>query len=180
MNWLHDRYQRSGKLQNPELLYTLALFANEPARWIARYEWRKLTDLERCAHGMLWKSIGDAMGIDYSPLQSSLRSSADLQAGTWRDGLEWLEELAAWSDEYERQHQRFAETNKRLSYANIDLLMLNLPFENLKQAGRLFYSTLLSDSLRSAIQYVPSIVMIIMPWSHSRAGSPNRRISPDE
>ena len=152
MNWLHQRHQQAGKIRNPELLYTLSLFALEPMRWITKYEWRELTDLERCAHGSLWKHIGDAMNIDYSPLPSSRSSELNRQRGTWTDGLSWLEELSAWSIEYENTHIRIAESNKKLSFASIDLLMINLPFTSWKRAGRLAYSALISDELRAAIQ----------------------------
>ncbi|TKX18887.1 hypothetical protein C1H76_8776 [Elsinoe australis] len=153
MNWLHSRYEKSGKIRNDALLYTLSLFALEPLRWIPKYEWRDLTDVERCAHGMVWKSIGDAMKIQYLPLASSTKQPEHPQAGSWMDRLQWLEELSEWSEQYEAQHQRFAESNKRLSYANIDLLLNNIPLDCFKNAGRLFYSSLLEDHLRAAIQF---------------------------
>ena len=51
INCVHDKYQKAGKISNDDLLYTLSLFALEPVRWINRYEWRTLTDTERCAIG---------------------------------------------------------------------------------------------------------------------------------
>lgn len=68
MNYLHARYQKSGKITNDNLLYTLSLFALEPSRWVTKYEWRDLTDLELCACGTYWKAMGDAMGISYQIL----------------------------------------------------------------------------------------------------------------
>lgn len=44
-----SKYQKAGKISNEDMIYTLALFALEPARWIKRYEWRELTDLEYCS-----------------------------------------------------------------------------------------------------------------------------------
>jgi hypothetical protein len=49
MNYLHGIYQKVDLISNDDLLYTLALFALEPGKWISRYEWRDLTDLELCA-----------------------------------------------------------------------------------------------------------------------------------
>ena len=51
MNFLHSRYQEAGKITNNDLLYVLSSFALEPVRWISRYEWRNLTDVELCASG---------------------------------------------------------------------------------------------------------------------------------
>jgi hypothetical protein len=70
MNHLHSRYQKAGKISNDDMLYTLSLFAPEPICWINRFEWRCLTDLERCASGTYWKSMGDAMKISYNVLPS--------------------------------------------------------------------------------------------------------------
>ena len=49
MNYLHSGYQKAGKISNDDLLYTLSLFALEPKRWINRFEWRQLTNMEVCA-----------------------------------------------------------------------------------------------------------------------------------
>ena len=79
MNYIHSQYQKSGKILDDDLLYTLALFAGEPARWIDKYEWRKLKDFEKCAIGTFWKAIGDAMGISFQKLKSGSEG--------WIDGL---------------------------------------------------------------------------------------------
>jgi hypothetical protein len=49
MNFLHSKYQKSGKITNEVMLYTLALFVTEIERWIRLYEWRSLTSMEICA-----------------------------------------------------------------------------------------------------------------------------------
>ncbi|KAF6227091.1 hypothetical protein HO133_008532 [Letharia lupina] len=96
MNYLHAGYQKAGKITNDDMLYTLSLFALEPARWVRKYEWRKLTELELCACGTYWKSMGDAMDISYSILPSSIPG--------WKDGLQWLDEVEAWSLRYEEAY----------------------------------------------------------------------------
>jgi hypothetical protein len=42
MNWIHDQY----KISNDDKLYTLSVFVTSPARWLQKYDWRPLTDLE--------------------------------------------------------------------------------------------------------------------------------------
>ena len=49
MNYIHSRYQRAGKISQDDLLYTLSVFITEPISWVGKYEWRALTDMEKCA-----------------------------------------------------------------------------------------------------------------------------------
>ena len=42
MNFLHSHYP----ISNDDMLYTLSVFIVTPQRWIEKYEWRPLTDLE--------------------------------------------------------------------------------------------------------------------------------------
>lgn len=93
LNYLHGFYRRSGQILDDDMLYTLALFAIEPVKWIKRLEWRELEDFEKCALGTFWKAIGDAMLIEYDKLPS--------HSTGWKDGLHWLEEIWAWSEAYE-------------------------------------------------------------------------------
>ena len=111
MNFLHARYLKSGKITSDDLLYTLSIFALEPTRWINRYEWRRLSDVEMCACGTYWKNMGDAMDISYTKLPSSAKG--------WQDGLHWLEELRAWADDYEETHMFPAAFSKQLAYSQI-------------------------------------------------------------
>ena len=119
MNYLHARYRKAGKITNDDLLYTLSLFALEPARWIEKYEWRSLTELELCACGTYWKSMGDAMEIAYTRLPSS--------AEGWKDGLHWLKEVEEWSVQYEETYMVPATTNKQLADSHFEILSFNVP-----------------------------------------------------
>ena len=119
MNYLHAPYQKSGKITNDDLLYTLSLFALEPARWVEKYEWRCLTDLELAACGTYWKSMGDAMGIDFSRLKS-------YKPG-WKDGLQWLNEIEEWSLRYEGKFMVPAKTNQELADSHFEILCVNVP-----------------------------------------------------
>ncbi|CAK7241233.1 MAG: hypothetical protein STHCBS139747_002693 [Sporothrix thermara] len=113
MNYLHSKYVAAGRIRNGDLLYTLAACITEPARFIARYEWRPLTDVERCALGVFWRGIGEAMGISY---ESVPRSSSGSSSGSdndtekekkdWKDGLAFVDDLTAWAQAYERDEMR--------------------------------------------------------------------------
>lgn len=71
MNYLHGQYIKAAKISNDDMLYTLSLFVLEPIRWTAKHEWRGVTDFERCAMGVYWKDLGEAMNISYETLPSA-------------------------------------------------------------------------------------------------------------
>lgn len=148
MNYLHSGYQKSGQLLDDDMLYTLALFAHEPARWINQYEWRQLEDFERCAIGTFWKSIGDAMGIGYEKLKSGKDG--------WVDGLHWMEEIGDWAEEYEKRCMLPNINNKITADQTVALLLWNIP-PALKGIGTHLVSALMNDRLRTAMMYVRHI-----------------------
>lgn len=145
MNYIHSRYQKSGKILDNDLLYTLALFAGEPARWIDRYEWRKLEDFEKCAIGTFWKAIGDAMGIGYE----NLRGGGGGGEG-WTDGLQWLEEISEWSAKYEKKYMVPDRNNHKTAEQTIAILLYSIP-GFVKGEGRRIVSALMDDRLRTAM-----------------------------
>ena len=159
MNYIHSQYQKSGKILDDDLLYTLALFAGEPLRWIDRYEWRQLEGFERCAIGTFWKAIGDAMGINYSKLRSC--------EGGWIDGLQWLDELIEWSAEYEKRVMVPDENNNKTAEQTVAILLYNLP-DLMKLPGRRIVSALMDDRLRRAMMYVQYIDFpgVLSPTTH--------------
>lgn len=142
MNYIHSGYQKSGKILDDDLLYTLSLFAGEPVRWINRYEWRQLEDFEKCAIGTYWKSIGDAMGIKYD----KLRSASD----GWVDGLQWLEEVMEWADGYEKDYMKPHVKNHTTAQQTTALLLWKVPTA-LKPFGEKVVTTLMDDRLRTAM-----------------------------
>ncbi|KAL8992059.1 MAG: hypothetical protein Q9169_007404 [Polycauliona sp. 2 TL-2023] len=147
MNFLHSRYQKSGKITNDDLLYTLGIFALEPSRWINRYEWRHMSELELCACGTYWKNMGDAMEISYSKLPSFSRG--------WADGLQWLDEVRRWSDHYEEICMVPAETNRNLTDAQFDYILPNWPTKYRDPCKNLAVA-LLGERLRWAVMYPKS------------------------
>lgn len=138
MNYLHGRYS----ISNDAMLYTLSLFLLEPIRWTSKFEWREITDIERCAMGVYWKDLGEAMEISYHLLPSS-------KSG-WHNGLHWLEELQDWSLRYELENMIPANTNRTLARGTLEIALFNLP-ALLKPCGRKFASALLEPRLRRAM-----------------------------
>ena len=61
-----------------------------------------MSDMEICAIGTFWKSIGDAMGIQYRGI---------LAHDEWRDGLEFYADIKTWAQEYEKTFMVPAESN---------------------------------------------------------------------
>ncbi|KAJ9647910.1 hypothetical protein H2201_001277 [Coniosporium apollinis] len=146
MNYLHSIYQKSGLISNDDMLFTLALFALEPIRWIRRYEWRDLTPMETCAIATFWKSTGDAMEISYDVLPSS---------GTgWRDGLHWLEEVEAWSQAYEERCMVPDVHNHQTANETTAILLYEIP-KPLWGIGKKIVSAMMDDRLRAAMLYEP-------------------------
>jgi hypothetical protein len=142
MNYLHARYQKSGKIKNVDMLYTLSLFALEPVRWIHKYEWRDLTDVERCASGTFWKAMGDVMLISFDDLPSGSTG--------WIDGLHWLEDLETWSLKYEAANMIPAATNNQLAESHLEVLFLNVPTW-LNEVGKKVVAVFLGERLRQAM-----------------------------
>lgn len=142
MNYLHSGYRRGGEILDADMLYTLSLFALEPPRWVKQYEWRDLTDMELCAMGTFWKSVGDAMMIPYDALPS--RSTG------WTDGLHWLEELKAWSLKYEASHMVPDIANKRLADHSVKILFWYMPTA-LRETSRVLAALLMPERLRVAM-----------------------------
>ena len=142
MNFLHAPYQKSGKITNDDFLYTLGIFALEPSRWINRYEWRRMSDVEMCACGTYWKNMGDAMGIPYTKLPSSAKG--------WQDGLHWIEELREWGDAYEEAHMVPAKTNKQLADSQLDVLFPDWP-ARYRDPCKMILTVLIGDRLRCSM-----------------------------
>ncbi|EYE91279.1 uncharacterized protein EURHEDRAFT_487208 [Aspergillus ruber CBS 135680] len=142
--YLHKGYRASGMILESDMLYTLSLFATEPIRFVKLYEWREMTDMERCAVGTYWKSLGDALGINYDTLPSGRTG--------FRDGINWLEEISAWEQQYEVEHMKPHVRNKEIADKTIDVLLYYIP-SFMKPLGVNLISYLMDDRLRIAMMY---------------------------
>ncbi|KAL3476047.1 streptococcal 67 kDa myosin-cross-reactive antigen like family-domain-containing protein [Aspergillus californicus] len=145
-NFLHTGYRASGRILDSDMLYTLSLFALEPIRFISMFEWRSLSDLEQCAIGTYWKSLGDALEISFEALPSGPRG--------FRDGLHFLEELRAWSLKYEQDYMKPSPSNKEVADKTMDVLVYSMP-RFLKPVGINIASCMMDDRLREAMMYKP-------------------------
>ncbi|EED22461.1 conserved hypothetical protein [Talaromyces stipitatus ATCC 10500] len=155
--FLHANYRKTGHILEDDMLYTLSLFALEPIRFVETYEWRKLSDLEKCAIGTYWKSLGDALDISYAclPSGSEMTDAKALERKRgFQDGLHWLEEIRVWSHAYEVQNMKPHQKNKQVADKTTDVLIYVLP-GFLKLVGTQFVSFIMDDRLRAAIMYDP-------------------------
>ncbi|KAL4733078.1 streptococcal 67 kDa myosin-cross-reactive antigen like family-domain-containing protein [Aspergillus similis] len=144
--FLHVGYRNSGKILESDMLYTLSLFALEPIRFIDMFEWRSLSELEQCAIGTYWKSLGDALGISFAVLPSGPHA--------FRDGLHFLEELRTWSLKYEEEYMKPSPSNQEVADKTMDVLVYTLP-RFLKPMGMKFAACVMDDRLREAMMYQP-------------------------
>lgn len=152
-NFLHRGYRRGGKISDDDMLYTLSLFTLEAMRWTDRFEWRRLTDIERCAMATCWKALGEDLEIHYDRLPSHERG--------WVDGLQWLVELETWSLQYEKDHMRPADSNAQLAATALGMLHHRLPRSLRGLAGNLA-AIILDPRLREALKYSSLFLLLFL------------------
>ncbi|KAI0810047.1 hypothetical protein GGR55DRAFT_679276 [Xylaria sp. FL0064] len=119
MNFLHSKYVQEGTISNQDLLYTLSVFVVGPPRFAQLYEWRTMNEMEYCAYGVFWKAVGEAMGISYEGL---------LEHDTWRDGLEWADDITAWAKRYEADVMKPSAIANKPARALIPMITYWLPW----------------------------------------------------
>ncbi|KAI0147192.1 hypothetical protein GGR57DRAFT_262906 [Xylariaceae sp. FL1272] len=151
MNYLHGLYRKSGKISDDDMLYTLGLFALEPIRCTAMYDWRSLTDVEQCALGVFWKDMGEAMEISYDQLQPFVSLEFD-------DGLAWLDALQEWCNRYETAHMVPAVSNRDVSKATLDITVSNIPVRLRKFAVKAVATTLEPRLQKAIMMHEPSAI----------------------
>lgn len=144
INHLHRAHLRAGRISGADMLYTLSLFALQPARWVEMYEWRALTEVELCAVGVLWRRLGEALGVKYDALTSQGN------AGDWADGIEFLEALETWSRAYQAENMIPATSNHKVARATLDHILWKLP-SVLRPVGEKLAAAILEDDLREAM-----------------------------
>lgn len=113
--------------------------------------------MEICAIATLWKSIGDAMGIEYT---------GRLSRSSWADGLEFYEDAKKWSEEYEKKCMVPAECNKITADELVPLLLFYVPGFARPFATNLI-GVMMPPILRTAMRYgmisllVSSTVLVV-------------------
>lgn len=140
MNFLHSQYTKAGKISNADFLYTLSVCVTEPIRFMNLYEWRPLNDMEVNAIGCFWKSLGDAMQIEYKGY---------LSQDSWKDGIEFAEDITKWAKQYEVEAMKPAKSNALPAHALADLLIYHVPTA-LKPFAIQVLTALMGDRVREA------------------------------
>lgn len=140
MNWLHSKYIASGQISNPDLLYTLSVFIVEPERFLRLYDWRPLNEMEHCAYGTFWKSIGDAMGIKYEGYLSKTE---------WADGLDFALDIAQWAKKYEIEAFKPSQISNKPAVALVPIMTYWVPSWGKKYTEECIHA-LLGDRVREA------------------------------
>ncbi len=63
MNQIHGHFP----ISNNDFLYVLSTFIYEPIRWIERFGWRRLCEVEKLALYQFWLRVGEQMEIENIP-----------------------------------------------------------------------------------------------------------------
>lgn len=132
MNKQHGRF----KIPNDEYVYTLSTFILEPARWIDRYGWRKVTETEKQAAFYFWTELGRRMGI--------------------RDMPESYAAFDAFNRAYEQEQFRYAPENELVAVATRNLMLSWVLPKPLFALGAPFVHALIDDPLLQAVGMPPA------------------------
>jgi hypothetical protein len=130
INYIHSLYRKS--ISNDDMLYTLSLFILEPIRWTDKYDWRSFTSIEEEARFLLWKEIGERMGIENIPST--------------------CKEIEEWSMDYEIKHMIYSKDNQICGEATL-ALMLSLYPNWMRNFVRKALISLIDERLRLAMGF---------------------------
>lgn len=138
----HARYRRANKITDPDLLHTLGDGLGEIFTVVQREEWRQLTNVEKCAIGVFHKTLGDDMEIPFDPLPHSKEG--------WSSGLQFAEELHAWTHQYEQEVARPTTTNDQYVRVYVDSAVSKMP-EFVAANIRMVLAESLDDTMRASL-----------------------------
>jgi hypothetical protein len=103
LNQLHGRFT----IANEDFLYVLSTFIFEPIRWNERFGWRLLCEQERLGYFYFWREVGRRMNIRDIPMDYNV--------------------FEHFNRDYEKQHYRFTEANRRVGAATRELFVSWFP-----------------------------------------------------
>jgi hypothetical protein len=132
MNKQHGRYA----IPNDEYVYTLSTFILEPSRWVDRYGWRKVTEVEKQAAFYFWTELGRRMGI--------------------RDMPDSFEAFDAFNRAFEKEHFRYSPDNALIAGATRNLMLSWVLPRPLWRIGAPFVHALIDDPLLAAVGMKPA------------------------
>ncbi|KAF9951299.1 hypothetical protein BGZ72_007156 [Mortierella alpina] len=127
LNFLHSHY----RISQDDYKYNLSLFVLEASHWVDRFEWRKMTELEKNAALAVWTETGRAMGIENIPGST--------------------QEFAEWAEAYECKKMVFAPSNVAVAEASMGVLESIAPAAGSILRG--FIVSLMTPRLRAAFGY---------------------------
>ena len=130
LNQLHGRFT----IANDDFLYVLSTFIFEPIRWNENFGWRLLCEQERLGYFFFWREVGRRMNIRDIPADYVL--------------------FERFNRDYEREHYRFTEANRRVGEATRDLFVSWFP-SFLAPVIRSAIYALLDDRLIEAFGFSP-------------------------
>jgi hypothetical protein len=128
MNQMHGAYA----ISNDDMRYALSTFVVIPMRWMDRFGWRPMTEIERVASANYYRELGRHMNISDSPVS--------------------YQAFAAHLDAYERDHFTFSPGGRAVSDATLALLAGFYP-RPLRPLLRRLTLALLDPPLREAFGY---------------------------
>lgn len=132
LNWIHRQYGK--KITNDEMIHTLAMFVLEPQRWIEKYEWRPMTQLEKDATYIYWKEIGNRMGIKDVPIT--------------------LKDCEEWTEEFEKTNIYYCDSNRICAESTINMVLANVP-KFMQGFARQVIASFFEDRVRDALGISP-------------------------
>jgi ER-bound oxygenase mpaB/B'/Rubber oxygenase, catalytic domain len=103
LNQLHGRFA----IANEDFLYVLSTFIFEPIRWNEQFGWRLLCEQERLGYFYFWREVGRRMNIREIPADYNV--------------------FERFNRDYEKQHYRFTEANRRVGIATRELFVSWFP-----------------------------------------------------
>jgi hypothetical protein len=128
MNRIHGFYN----IENEDFLMVLATFIFYPINWINSYGWRKLLPGEEQAFFLFFREVGQRMNL--------------------RDIPETIDDLKAFTEAYEAEHFRYADSNRRIADATVRIVEGWFP-KPLRFAVQPVFAALINDKLREAFGY---------------------------
>jgi hypothetical protein len=128
MNQMHGSYN----ISNDDMRYVLSTFVVTPARWIAAYGWREVSEKEKISAVRYYQRLGRLMGIKDIP-------------GSY-------EEFCAFMDSYEREKFVFDPKCRAVADSTLDLFVSFYP-KPMRGLMRQFSIALLDDHLRETFRY---------------------------
>ncbi|KNG84932.1 hypothetical protein ANOM_006406 [Aspergillus nomiae NRRL 13137] len=144
MNYIHSRYRKAGKILDEDMLHTLGSAVVDVFRSIEKYEWRQLSDVEKCAVGVFYRSMGEAMEIPFHLLPSGKTG--------FTDGIHFAQELCDFTVEYEKTAAKPTQSTLFISRRLMSLETANYP-SILRPVVEHIIATRLDEHIRVSMGY---------------------------